>query len=199
MAGEMSEEQAGERTVYAETGTPLNEELRDVSALDRAWHAIKGAQCLRHMLMVARSRFEESYVRGEVETQKRKRGGLGLLGIDHLRHLVVRGVQNTDYAIVSEGAAMAKRIVKDTNVPGLLITHMNNQAAVEMRKKGESEPDAAMIRGSGRIFEESDNVLCLWRPEQVATLHVLKARQSGMKGVKIPLTYDVRTQSFGEA
>lgn len=198
-AGEMSEEQAGERIVYAECSTPMNEEIRNIADLDNAYHRIRVGQVLRYMLLDAKSRFPEAYVRSVIETQKRKRGGLGLVVIDHLRHLKVEGVDKTDYAFVSEGAAMAKRIAKDCKVPVCLVTHMNNQAAAEMRKQGGGEPDFGMIRGSGRIFEESDALLCLWRPEQLATLHVLKARQSGMKGTKIPLLYDVRTQSFGEA
>lgn len=202
-AGEMTEEQEGERTAHAECGVPMGSELDNVMELTFAQQAIEKSDLLRFLLLDARGRMDPGYVRSVIAAQKGEVGELGLVVIDHLRHLQVEAADHSDYAVVSTAVQEAKRVAKDCGVPVLLLTHTNRRAdeamvAAAKAKGAGADPDPSMIRGSGRIFEESDNVLCLWRPDQVATLYVWKARQTGAKGRKIPLEYDVRTQVYKE-
>lgn len=198
-SGEMTEEQEGERLAHAECRRPMYEALDNTTMISEAEDRIRQGGLLRYMRLCVRSRFEPNWTRAVIEGEKVAQGGVGLVELDHLRHLTLGTPtrNQTDYEIVSAAAAEAKAIAKDTQTAVLLVTHLNNKAFEEVRKKDGGEPDPGMIRGSGRIFEESDNVLCLWRPQQVSTLYVWKARQTGAK-TKIPLNYDVLTQSFAE-
>jgi replicative DNA helicase len=200
-SGEMTEEQEGERVAHAECATPMNEQLQNLIALSMAEQRLRGSGVLRYMGLDARGSLPPAYMRSIVDAQKAERGQIGMVEIDHLRHIRVTGVDRSEYATVSAAVQEAKELAKTCGVPVLLLTHTNakaNEAAVAASRGNGGDPDPGMIRGSGRIFEDSDNVLCLWRPEHLTTLYVWKARQTGMKNVKIPLEYDNRTQQFSE-
>lgn len=196
-SGEMSEEQSGERLVHAETMTPLNEPLRDLRRLSEAEPRIAQSEALARMLIDARPELTPSRLTTIARAELRKRGALGLVVIDHLRHIEATPSPK-EYEQVSAAAAASKRLAKTIPAPVLLLTHLS-RARGDMTAS-QFRPTLEMIRGSGRIEDEADNVLAIWRPEGGCTyLAVLKGRQSGGYLPRLELTYDRYAQSYTEA
>jgi replicative DNA helicase len=192
----MTTEQLGERAAHAETSTPLSEDLTDVRALSEAEVRMAGSEVYRRMLLDARPRMTPERVLGVSRAEIAKHGALGLLVVDHLRHLEA-SPSPKEYEQVSASVAAAKRIAKDAPAPVLLLTHLSRERK-EMRGP-DAEPTLEMIRGSGRIEDDADNVLAIWRAEGRPTfLRVLKSRQGGVRP-KIELTYSCFSQSYAEA
>ena len=196
-SGEMSEEQTAERLVHAETMTPLSDALTDLRRLSDAEPRMRNSDALGRMLIDARPDLSPARLTTVARAELRKRGVLALVVIDHLRHIVATPSPR-EYDQVSAAAAAAKRLAKDVPAPVLLLTHLS-RARGDMGAR-EFRPTLEMIRGSGRIEDEADNVLAIWRPEgsSATYLAVLKGRQSGGYLPRLELSYNRHAQSYAE-
>lgn len=202
LSGEMTKEQLGERRVHAEMQTPLSYELDDVHGLHLAAERIRTGPS-KYMLVDARPRITSARVRSIVRKQKSVQGSLGLVVLDHLRHLEIGG--DSDYERVSKGVREIKSLAKELNVPVLALCHFNRSRREEQQRDDGGRPALEMILGSSHVEFEADNILALWRPaprkESVihppTELHILKARQVG-QNKKFTLVYDPATQAFEE-
>jgi replicative DNA helicase len=83
--------------------------------------------------------------------------------VDHIQRAATGDpkldASDKEYARVSLLAQQYKNLAKDTNTPGIVLSQLNRNHA----HRNDSRPTASDIRGSGRIREEADVVLALWR------------------------------------
>lgn len=196
--GEMTEEQLGERATYAECATSLADNLTDLRGIQDARERITSTGYLRHMMLDARSTVDLRRARSITQSKKAEHGSIGLVGFDHVRHIAVSlGSNAGDTERVAEAIHETKSFAKDCMVHAVVLCHVNRKG--EEVEGADGEPNESIILGGPRIRNESDNLLCLWRPKALSTLYVWKGRQTGAKNQKILLEYDLLTQSYSEA
>jgi hypothetical protein len=200
-SGEMTRDQLGERHVHHVLRMPMDQQYApgDVGVDQLSWaqQQVVERGLAKYVIVDRRPEFTPARLLAVTRSERRKRGSIGLSVIDHLRHLkATESTENFDK--VSAAVQESKNYAKTGDVAALLITHLN-RSRKGVGTAGE-EPDLTMIRGSGQIEEDADNVLCPFRtPDGRTWLKILKARQAGgIINVKIELAYDRDTQSYGE-
>lgn len=88
------------------------------------------------------------------------RHGLSLIIIDHLGKLG-KGNNRDEYAAISHNVAQCKDLARRLGVPVLLAAQLNR----EVEKRPDKRPKLSDLRDSGRIEEEADVVMFLYRDE----------------------------------
>ena len=83
----------------------------------------------------------------------------GLVIIDHLGRIRSDNPRHETYDIISENVMALKNVAKDLNIPVVLLVQLNRQ--VEQRE--DKHPMLSDLRDSGRIEEEADNIVFLFR------------------------------------
>lgn len=86
--------------------------------------------------------------------------GLGLVVVDHLGRMWEPGFQ-VGYSMVSESVRQLKNTAKTLGVPIMLLVQLSR----EVEKRKPPKPILSDLRDSGRVEEEADIVLMLYRPE----------------------------------
>ena len=122
--------------------------------------------------------------------------GLGLVVVDHLGRMWEPGFA-PGYPMVSESARQLKNAAKTLGVPILLLAQLSR----EVEKRKPPKPILSDLRESGRVEEEADIVLMLYRPEYylrkqtkpeeqgIGYVSIEKARE-GKSGVDRKLAWD---------
>ncbi len=199
-SGEMTHQQNGERVVYSEGAVSLSDDFNDVEQLCKALDRIRDCAALGRIFVDHRSSFPPARTRSVAESTKAKHGDCTLAIFDHLRH-VQADRSDADYLRLAASAQAAKDFATDTGCHALVLAHMNGEAAKEQAHQQDGgKPHQAMLRGGPLIRDVADNMLALWCPKGLSSLHFWKCRQTGKswEGRELALTYDLLTQQYGE-
>jgi hypothetical protein len=197
-SGEMTEEQLAERFVHAECGQPLS---RTLNALDLAQAAERIAQggASRFMLVDEQPTLQVSRMLSTIRSAEARYGSLGLVVVDHVAKVRKPGrdEERQDWERIAEAAVRIKELAKTAKVPVLLLAHMTTQDGAQ--EDANFEPTQASIRGGGKLINEVDNAIALWRVKEKTFIKVLKARQNGeARGRKFQMRYYPNVQTFAE-
>jgi replicative DNA helicase len=87
---------------------------------------------------------------------------IALVVVDYLQYLTNGGSQNGSYELYSMIAHTMKHQAKKLDVPVLLLSQLNRDAA-----KKEEVPDLHDLEGSGKIEARADVVALLYRPNEI--------------------------------
>lgn len=199
-SGEMTPNQLGERQVHSEAAVPLSEDIGSADRLHAAFSRLRRCPELGRVHIDHRPQFNQARTRSVVQSLRSRFGQLGLIVVDHLRHLKAREAAD-DYLRLAAGVNEAKDLATETNTPVLVLAHMNAEATHEIgAKQNGGEPRLSMVRGGPLIHDVTDNMLALWCPQQLPSLWIWKARQRGRAYInrRINLDFDFRTQVYRE-
>lgn len=91
------------------------------------------------------------------------RWGAELLIIDYMQLVEVPGLKaNEEYSAVTAVSKTIKRLVRETNVPALVLAQLNR--TVETRSN--PKPIMSDLRSSGQIEQDADSIIFLHRPKK---------------------------------
>lgn len=187
VSGEMGPLQLAERYIHSESRVPLSGKLSaaDVRAVGEL---AADSRMLYNIYCDTRPSVSPSQVRTSVNKILAEFGSIGIVVIDHLRHLKAGGGED-DFSQASRAVQAAKLLAREIPVPVLMLTHLN-------RRTDSAEPGLDNIRASGLIGEEADNVIFIWRQDgsPLTNARVAKSRM-GRQG-KFQMTFDFYTQSY---
>ncbi|MBD0328272.1 MAG: DnaB-like helicase C-terminal domain-containing protein, partial [Pyrinomonadaceae bacterium] len=141
-----------------------------------------------------------SAVRAKVKRIIAKHGNLGMVGIDYLGLMEGIDTNSTNLAFaVGKVTRSLKQLARECNVPIVLLCQLNR--AVEGRQN--KRPTLSDLRDSGRIEEDSDIVITLYRDELydphspdrgIAEVGIVKHRGGAMG--TISLLFDAQFTTF---
>lgn len=111
--------------------------------------------------------------------------GVKLLAIDYLQLIRSSDSRATREQQVSEISSELLAMVKELNVPALVLAQLNRQS--ESADRGSNGPKLSDLRESGAVEQDAHNVTILWGPkpktdEEEAKLEEWEERYAGRKG-----------------
>jgi replicative DNA helicase len=146
--------------------------------------SINDSKCLTAMQMRASARSFAS------------KNGVDLIVIDYLQKMTARDPRSTREQQVAEFAEGAKTMAVECDCPVLALAQLNR--AIDSRQ--DAEPLLSDLRDSGRIEQEADVIMMLWRdkegnsPTSRRGLSIGKCR-NGEAGIKFDVSFAC---AFGE-
>lgn len=197
-SAEMTEEQLAERFVHAELRKRLAEAL-NATDIHRAVDLISRNDYAHYMLHYEAATLTAEGMLAIIRATEGKVGPVGLAVVDHVAKVrkARRNDQRQDWEMIAEAAVDTKEMAKSARVAALILAHMTTQDGAQ--EDPNWEPSLAAIRGGGKLANEVDNAIALWRVGTRTRLKILKCRQNGeAKGQKIELGYESDSQSFTE-
>lgn len=198
-SGEMTEEQLAERFVHAECNTPLSGRLTAAAMAEAAGRIAEGGAA-KFMLVDEQPFLQVGRMLSTIRSAEARYGSLGLAVVDHVAKVRKPGGRdddNQDWERIAEAAVRVKELAKTAKVPVLLLAHMTTQDGAA--EGPDFEPTQASIRGGGKLINEVDNAIALWRIGEKTFLKILKARQNGeARGKKLQMRYYPNVQTFAE-
>lgn len=121
---------------------------------------------------------------------QKSRNGLDLLIIDHVGRLRPPKRGADEYATISDAAGIMKNMALDLDIAVLALYQLNR----ECEKRANKRPIMADLRGSGRIEEEADTIILMYRDKyydsnsmkDTVELNITKQRQGGTGTIEVP-------------
>ena len=158
---EMSCDQLGTRQLSVESGVDHSKLLRPKSLTEEERLKLReAAESVRALNLFINDRSEQNV--GSVRLAARRiyaNQGLSLIVVDYLQLLCAGDDTKEAVTTVSKGL---KSIARDLNVP--------LWACSQLRRPGYDErgrrPDKAMLRGSGQIEQDADQIMLMWNPDR---------------------------------
>ena len=158
---EMSRDQLGKRQLSVESGVPHDKLVKprlldedDICKLREANERIKA------MPLIVNDKSEQNITSVRLAARRIHSGqGLSLIVVDYLQLLCSGDDTKEAVTTVSKGL---KAIARDLNVPLWACSQLRRPGYEEANKR----PDKSMLRGSGQIEQDADQVLMMWCPDQ---------------------------------
>jgi replicative DNA helicase len=161
VSGEMSALQYGQRAISMSSNVPA-ELMRNGQFKEEDWPKLQAAARLlnsRQMRLYDRSAPTIEEVQ-RVARRWRQELGIGILYIDYLQRIRVRGMSNRAEE-VGEAARCLKDLARDLNIPVVCLAQVVR--AVEVRE--DKRPGAGDLANSDEATREADQILMLYRDE----------------------------------
>lgn len=136
--------------------------------------------------------------------EKAANPGLGLIVIDHLTALNLKGNRNLNWSkIVGDAAKTFKNLSEELDVAVVLLSQLNRS----LESRDDKRPTMADLRDSGEIEEHANEILFLYREEyyrpdlegiaNVCEIHVAKQKQ-GPRGETALVKFEPKYARFSD-
>lgn len=197
VSSEMSAQQVLLRLAAGESGIS-GHRLREADLADSDWPLLTAAVNKMKKLDI-RIYDKPSITISDVALQSKAwaiDGGVDFICIDYLTRIKPTKSKGSSHLDTSEIAIGCKNIARTLGVPVMVLAQLNRNSANSNRR-----PVMSDLRESGRIEEEADQVLLLYRDEEnesVAEVIVDKNRHGESK-VIVPCVYDKQTMRWLDA
>lgn len=193
---EMGGDETRERLLCSKARVSLHR-ARQGELTEQEWEKLVGAASVLYDLPLyidPHATASPLELRAKSRRVKRAAGGLGLVVVDYLQLMAMRGFDTREREIAAISRSL-KQLAVDLHVPVLAVSQLNR--AVEARS--DKRPQLSDLRESGSLEQDADVVVFIYRDEYydpateakgVAEIHVAKHRSGPTGRVELSFISD---------
>lgn len=195
VSSEMSAQQVMLRMTAAQTGIS-GHRLREADLSEADWPKLTAAVNAMKPLNI-RIFDKPSITISDVALQCKAwaiDGGVDFVCIDYLTRIKPNRSKGNNHLDVAEIAVGCKNIARSLNVPVMVLAQLNRSSANANRR-----PVMSDLRESGRIEEEADQILLLYRDDENANAPaevIVDKNRHGESKVLVPCVYEKETMRW---